>query len=62
MVAKIVMAVADAEEAHIGILQKIKATEEAEGDLQPTRKRHRRDTVILGPTIDTAAAAKRSRR
>jgi hypothetical protein len=62
MAAEIVMAVADAEEAHTGVVQRMRATEEAEGDLQPARKRHRRDNVILGPVVGTAAAAKRPRR
>jgi hypothetical protein len=62
MAAEIVIAVADAEEAHTGVVQRIRATEEVEGDLQPARKRHRRDNVILGPVIGTAAAAKRPRR
>jgi hypothetical protein len=71
MAAEIVMAVADAEEAHTGVLQRVEATEKAGGGLQPARKRHRRDTVVLGPAVaavpsdvslDTAAAAKRPRR
>jgi hypothetical protein len=33
MVAEIVMVIADTEEAHTGVVQRMRATEEAEGDL-----------------------------
>jgi hypothetical protein len=71
MAAEIVMAVADAEEAHTGVLQRVEATEKAGGGLQPARKRHRRDTIVPWPVVaavpsdvglDTAMAAKRPRR
>jgi hypothetical protein len=65
MIAEIVIAVADAEEAHTGILQRVKATEKAGEGLQPARKRHRRDTMAAVPSdvsLDTTAAAKRPRR
>jgi hypothetical protein len=71
MAAEIVMAVADAEEAHTGVLQRVEATEKAGGGLQPARKRHRRDTIVPWPVVaavpsdvglDTATAAKRPRR
>jgi hypothetical protein len=68
MAAEIIMATVDAEEAHKGILQNVKITEEAGEDLlqlSQARKRHRRDTipaVASGVGIGTAGTVKRSRR
>ena len=53
-----------AEEAHMGILQSMEATEDAERGLLPlpqARKRHRRDRVPTGPQgvgIGTAGTVK----
>ena len=62
--AEVIMATVDAEEAHMGILQSMEATEDAERGLLPlpqARKRHRRDREPARPQgvgIGTAGTVK----